>query len=206
MTDHLEIERKFDVDAGFTLPNLSAIPGIAAVAGPTVYHLAAIYYDTPDLRLAASKVTLRRRTGGTDAGWHLKLPAGQPGARHELHEPVSDEIPARLAARIADITAGAPLAPIATLDTKRTVHILLAPSGSVVAEVADDLVTARRNDPGRPAPSATAASPLIWREIEVEAGAAPEAASALEPATRLLLGAGARPSGSGSKLARLLAT
>ena len=36
--------------------------------------LTAVYYDTDDLRLARSRVTLRRRTGGGDSGWHLKLP------------------------------------------------------------------------------------------------------------------------------------
>ena len=33
--------------------------------------------------LAARGITLRRRTGGSDAGWHLKLPAG-PDSRTEL--------------------------------------------------------------------------------------------------------------------------
>jgi inorganic triphosphatase YgiF len=194
MTDHLEIERKFDVDPGFTVPDLSGLPGIASVDGPTIYQLVAIYYDTADLRLAARKVTLRRRTGGTDAGWHLKLPADQPGARLELHEPVSDELPARLAAHIAGITAGAAVAPIATLSTQRTVHILRSPSGSVAAEVADDAVTAQRNGTGEP--------PLSWREVEVEAG--DEGTGILAATATLLLRAGARPSGSGSKLARLL--
>ena len=45
-------------------------------------RLAATYFDTADLRLAAAGLTLRRRTGGDDAGWHLKVPAGRtPGRR-----------------------------------------------------------------------------------------------------------------------------
>jgi hypothetical protein len=32
------------------------------------------YYDTDDLRLIRGGITLRRRRGGDDAGWHLKLP------------------------------------------------------------------------------------------------------------------------------------
>jgi hypothetical protein len=35
--------------------------------------LEAVYYDAPDLRQLFEGVTLRRRTGGEDAGWHLKL-------------------------------------------------------------------------------------------------------------------------------------
>ena len=75
MADHVEIEQKFDVEAGFTLPDLAAVPGCAAISAPETYHLSATYYDTAGNRLAASKITLRRRTGGTDEGWHLKLPS-----------------------------------------------------------------------------------------------------------------------------------
>src|SRR6516164_7150796 len=72
----LEIERKYAVDAGFVLPDLAAVPGVAAVTSPRTYHLTAVYHDTPGQRLAAARITLRRRIGGTDSGWHLKLPAG----------------------------------------------------------------------------------------------------------------------------------
>jgi inorganic triphosphatase YgiF len=64
LTEHLEIEQKFDVEAGFVLPDFRAVPGCAAVRGPVTYHLTATYFDTADYRLAASKITLRRRTGG----------------------------------------------------------------------------------------------------------------------------------------------
>ena len=83
----LEIERKYAVGAGFVLPDLSMVPGVAAVTGPDTYHLTAVYLDTPGLDLAAARITLRRRTGGTDAGWHLKLPAGAE-ARREVHAPL----------------------------------------------------------------------------------------------------------------------
>jgi inorganic triphosphatase YgiF len=182
MADHLEIETKFDVD-----------PGFAAVTGPDTYQLTAVYYDTPGLLLAASSVTLRRRTGGTDAGWHLKLPAGRE-ARREYQEPLGDEVPARLSELVADITAGAPLAPIATLRTQRRVLILCAPAGSPLAEVADDTVTATREGSAQP--------PLIWREIEVES--ADSDTAVMDSAGKALIGAGARAASSGSKLGRLL--
>jgi inorganic triphosphatase YgiF len=191
--DHLEIEQKFDVDEGFRRPDFAAIPGISA-AEPVVYHLSATYYDTADTRLAAARITLRRRTGGTDAGWHLKLPAAQ-GARHELHEPLSDEIPGRFARQVAEVTGGAALAPIATLDTERTVVTLTA-DGSVVAEVADDRVTASRLTGPR------AGLTLRWREVEVEVPRpAPDVQAA---AAGLLFAAGARPAAKGSKLAKVL--
>src|SRR5712691_1115500 len=97
----LEVERKYAVGAGFVLPDLSAVPGVAAVTGPRTYHLTAIYLDTPGLDLAAAKITLRRRTGGTDAGWHLKLPAGAGAeARREVHAPLGsggEPVPGELA-------------------------------------------------------------------------------------------------------------
>jgi len=206
MSEHLEIEQKFDVDPGFERPSFADLAGVTA-AGPVLHHLSATYFDTADGRLAAEKVTLRRRSGGTDEGWHLKLPAGA-GARREVHAPLGTaerEVPRELAARVAEVTGGQPLAPIATLDTERTVVTLHAGDGRVVAEVADDLVTARR----LPAAGGTGGSTggtggtaLRWREIEVEV---PVADPALQRAAAdLLLAAGARPAGHGSKLARLL--
>ena len=47
-----------------------------SLVGPEEQTLEAVYFDTEDLRLARAGVTLRRRRGGDDAGWHLKLPAG----------------------------------------------------------------------------------------------------------------------------------
>jgi hypothetical protein len=214
MADHLEIEQKFEVDEDFVRPGpgtlrrgLRAAVGIeVAVADPVRHKLSATYYDTPDQRLAASKITLRRRLGGTDAGWHLKLPADH-GARRELQEPLSDgPVPERLASAVAEVAGGLPLAPIAVLDTERVVVTLLD-DGRVIAEIADDAVTARRlASPGDGASGGTGAPSaereLRWREVEVEVPRAwPELQRAMAD---LLLGAGARPAGHGSKLARLL--
>lgn len=207
----LEIERKYAVGAGFVLPDLSAVPGVAAVTGPDTYHLTAIYVDTPGQDLAAAKITLRRRSGGTDAGWHLKLPAGA-GARREVHAPLgpgSEPVPERLAALVARWTRGQPLRPIARLQTTRTVRRLTDAAGQVLAEVADDEVTGSLPDqdssatdaPAGPAPWRTATS---WREVEIELGQG--TAGLLDEAGRLLLGAGARPSPAASKLALLLSS
>jgi inorganic triphosphatase YgiF len=204
VADHLEIEQKFDVDENFMRPDFGVLGGVlhedVTAAAPAAHHLAATYFDTPDERLAASKITLRRRTGGTDEGWHLKLPAGTD-ARREIHAPLGgggSEVPERLAAAVADVTGGRPLAPIAALDTERTVVTLTGHDGRVLAEIADDMVTARRLS----GPGANAGRPRRWREIEVEV---PAAAPALQrAAAELLRAAGARPAGHGSKLARLL--
>ena len=122
----LEIERKYAVGAGFVLPDLSTVPGVAAVTSPHTYQLTAIYLDTPGLDLAAAHITLRRRGGGTDDGWHLKLPAGA-GARREVHAPLGpggEPVPGRLAGLVAEWTGGQPLRPIARIQTTRTIRHL----------------------------------------------------------------------------------
>ena len=206
MTEHEEIEQKFDVDEDFQRPDfgrISGFPGLRA-APPVTHHLSATYFDTPDLSLAAAKITLRRRTGGTDEGWHLKLPKGTD-TRREIHAPLSSEVsadtvPADLAARVAEVTAGAPLAPVAILSTERTV-VTLTVDGSAVAEIADDMVTARRLA-GSGSGSGEDGPELRWREVEVEV---PRADPALQEAVAAALkAAGARPAGHASKLARVL--
>ena len=78
MADHLEIEQKFDADQDFVRPDFAAVTAGVTAAAPVVHRLSATYFDTVDGRLQGAKITLRRRTGGSDAGWHLKLPAGGP--------------------------------------------------------------------------------------------------------------------------------
>jgi inorganic triphosphatase YgiF len=199
---HLETEQKYDAAADFVLPDLSGLDGRAKATGRHRYYLSATYFDTEDLDLIKNRVTLRRRVGGPDEGWHLKLPV-RKDTRQEVRLPLSageaGTVPAQLAAQVEDITAGRPLHPIAILDTERTVVALTGQADEPLAEVADDLVTARRLDePG--------AEPMTWREIEVEAAEGAEVAGLLEAAGQALRGAGARRSASASKLGRLLGT
>jgi inorganic triphosphatase YgiF len=201
--DHLETEQKYDADADFVLPKLGSLPDLGGkrLAEPRRIYLSATYFDTEDLALIQHKVTLRRRVGGDDEGWHLKLPV-RKDTRQELHVPLDEgadgSVPARLADQVKDITAGRPLRPVAVLDTERTVVTLPGPPGDPLVEVADDLVTAIRL--GEPD-----SEPMTWREIEVEAlSPGSGAAAMLEAVGRVLREAGARRSASGSKLARVL--
>jgi inorganic triphosphatase YgiF len=204
--DHLEVEQKYDADDGFTLPGLGGLTGRSGrraivEAEPKRYYLSATYFDTEDLDLHRHRVTLRRRVGGTDEGWHLKLPV-RKDTRQERHAPLADggsgSVPARLASQVEDITAGALLRPIAILDTERTVVTLTGNTGEPLVEIADDRVTATRfGVPGE--------GPLTWREIEVEMMSdQPEASRLLEAVGQALREAGAKPSASESKLGRLL--
>src|SRR5215211_260005 len=118
--EHLEVEQKFDVGESFAMPNLTGLPGVATVDPPVEHHLEAAYFDTADLRLARGRVTMRRRTGGTDAGWHLKLPV--EGARREVRQPLGRAVknpPRTLAAPVSGILRGAAVGQVATLQTRR---------------------------------------------------------------------------------------
>ncbi len=198
----IETEQKYDVDTGFTLPDLARPPGVTA-APPVTQRLAAIYFDTAGLRLMAARITLRRRTGGTDAGWHIKLPVSAD-TRRELHFPLGRAtrvVPARIAAELAEWTGSEPLRPVARLQTRRTVHRLTGPDGQVLAEVADDLVTGSEPDPADPDRWQQRDR---WREVEVELVTGDR--DLLAQAGQRLRAAGAQPARSASKLARLLGT
>jgi CYTH domain-containing protein len=212
-SEQIEIERKYSVGAGFVVPDLSEAPTVAAVTGPRTYHLTAIYFDTPGFRLASARITLRRRTGGTDAGWHLKLPAGAD--RREVHAPLesgTDTVPAELAGLVSGVTGSLPLRPIARLQTARTVRHLMDGAGQVLAEVADDQVTGSLPEPPGPGgPGRGAAGTgeswreaTAWREVEVELDHG--TVDLLRAAGELLLAAGAKPSPAASKLSLLLTT
>jgi inorganic triphosphatase YgiF len=212
-SEQIEVERKYAVGAEFVMPDLSGAPAVTAVTSPRTYHLTAIYFDTPGFRLASARITLRRRTGGTDAGWHLKLPAG--AARREVHAPLesgTDTVPAELAGLVSDVTGGRPLRPIARLQTARTVRHLMDGGGQVLAEVADDQVTGSLPEPpgpggAGPGAAGTAESwreAIAWREVEVELDQG--TTDLLDAAGELLLAAGAELSPAASKLSLLLTT
>ncbi|MCK7626898.1 CYTH and CHAD domain-containing protein [Streptomyces sp. RS10V-4] len=201
-----EIERKYEADAlpgPAALPDLTRAARVATVTARDPDLLDAVYYDTADQRLAAEGVTLRRRTGGPDAGWHLKLPAAVPGApapvRDELRAPLSGSPPPELTALVRSRTRGAALVPLVRLRTRRTVRELRDAAGRPLAEVAVDEVEARRLHPEG------AGGRVRWREIEVELAGGAADGGLLDEVERLLAEAGARPSPAPSKLARVLA-
>ncbi|MCR1161713.1 CYTH and CHAD domain-containing protein [Paenarthrobacter sp. UW852] len=195
---NIETERKFDADESTPLPDLESIEGVGRVGEPAVHHLEAVYFDTSRLALAARGITLHRRTGGTDAGWHLKLPHS-PGNRTEVQAPLGsvDSIPDELLERVLAYTRGRPLAPVATLNTERTSFALYGDDGGRLADFVDDRVRALVTIDG-PRESR-------WREWELELAAKDGQDDALlEALAGQLADAGAVPSKRASKLATAL--
>ncbi|WP_259362695.1 CYTH domain-containing protein [Paenarthrobacter ureafaciens] len=197
----VEVERKYDVEPSTPLPDLTAIDGVSRVGEPVTHRLEAVYFDTKDLALASYGITLRRRTGGPDAGWHLKLPKG-PGRRTEIHAALGrpEIVPDDILARVLAYTRGHAVAPVATLNTSRTSIGLYAEDGRAIAEFVDDHVEAEV--------SFNDSTARTWREWELELNHNPgdDAAAALfEAAAGILTNTGARPSQRTSKLATALA-
>lgn len=146
-TSAREDELKFTVHALFALPDLvDAERGVVSVQARPAQTLRATYYDAPDLRLAREGITLRHRSGEGSPVWTLKLPAGGatgPGlSRDEINVTgPGREVPAELRNLLVAWLRGAPLNPVATLRTARTILLLLGDAGEELAEVVDDSVS-----------------------------------------------------------------
>ncbi len=219
---HLEVERKFDVVESTVSPSFEGIAAVAHVEKSPTQTLDATYFDTSAHDLARNKITLRRRTGGSDAGWHLKLPSG-PDARTEVRTPLdasgpggTNAVPTELADVVLAIVRDRPLQPVARITTERESQVLYDAAGIALAEFSNDHVTAWSMRGPDDSPGATsddadvAPTELEWREWELELlDGQTDGAAGTELLNRLsnrLLDAGAAPAGHGSKLARVLGT
>ncbi|MFY2787529.1 CHAD domain-containing protein [Rhodococcus sp. MALMAid1271] len=191
-----EREDKFDVDEDFQLPSLtSLVPADGAVVTSET-HLVSEYFDTTGQDLLRRGITVRRRTGDADNGWHAKVPADK--ARTEIRLPLGSglhtAVPDELIEVLRGAVIGGALSAVATLTTRRMVHTVSDADGGVVAEIADDEVSVVLIG-GATGPR--------WREVEVELGLA-GSESFLKKAGKVLRAAGARPSAHPSKLHRAL--
>ncbi|WP_067496237.1 CYTH and CHAD domain-containing protein [Actinoplanes sp. TFC3] len=188
-----ETERKYEVPAGFTLPDLSGVGGASGCGEAETHELDATYFDTGDLRLARNKRTLRRRTGGHDAGWHLKTPGGG-SSRTEHRLPLGEDagtVPEELVAEVRTIVRTRELKAVARLRTHRVETPLQDAGGRTLALIAQDEVIAD-TDRGE----------QRWQELEVEL--VDGDAEVLDAVEGMLQAAGATPAAGPSKLARAL--
>ncbi|WP_404432443.1 CYTH domain-containing protein [Microbacterium lacus] len=198
----VEIELKFDVDDGVAVPDWSGVPGVASVSAGEERELDATYLDDPALTLARAGYALRRRTGGPDAGWHIKGPRLPDGGRVELQWPLGEPgvIPEAVAKELSAVADAATFTPLAKIQNTRIAYYLLSQAGDVVAEFADDHVRTLDERTG---------AERSWHEWEIELGPAgpvsvSERQAFFAAVERAALTAGARAAASASKLARAL--
>ncbi|HEY0249759.1 MAG TPA: CYTH domain-containing protein [Gryllotalpicola sp.] len=202
----VEIERKYDVDEAARMPSLVGADRVASADAAETFELDATYYDTRALDLANRRIAVRRRLGGHDAGWHIKWPPEAEGRREQQFALGDDEsVPEEVRAALAEHLGDEPLVPIARIRNRRVATVLRDASGGALVELADDHVVATELRAG-----ATHGVERRWQEWEAEllpAGAMGEVsdrAALLDAIEERLLGAGAQPPSSGSKLARAL--
>jgi len=197
-----EREAKLGAWAGFALPDLTGVLDGVTVRPLPERRLDAVYYDTPDLRLARWGASVRYRTGdGT--GWTVKLADGDDGpalVRRELtfQGKASSTVPADVANLVRAYARSAPLLPAARLRTRRRGVELLDAEGLRLAEVVDDEVSVYE---GR-----RLASRFREIEVELEGGASSAlleaviaalhqaGAGAVEPIPKVVRALGARAS------------
>ncbi|BCW71256.1 CYTH and CHAD domain-containing protein [Arthrobacter sp. NicSoilB8] len=186
--DAIEVERKYSPGESADLPRLASIRGVDHVGEPGSDQLDAVYFDTEGLALAGQRITLRRRTGGLDAGWHLKLPVTAE-ERQEVVEPLGNDqesVPERLRQHVLVHTRGRALKPVARIKTLRSSTLLYGADGAILAQFSDDRVEAQS--------LAAPAEPQRWREWEIEL---------VEGHRKLLKDADARLAAAGVPLATL---
>ena len=140
-----ETELKLSVHPSFIVPQLEDESRFRLEEGAEL-DLRATYYDTEDLRLARSGVTLRYRSGegDDDDGWTLKLPADSrtPNTREEIRLAGSPAtIPDEARDLVTAFSRSAQLGPVARLRTRRRTWKVIDDGGASVAEVADDEVS-----------------------------------------------------------------
>ncbi len=178
-----ETERKFRVHGLYRMPDLVDAGAVAAVDDLGVAVLDATYFDTDDLRLAREGITLRRRVGGDDEGWHVKLPvssAGDARTREEVQLPLSastsDDVPDELRHLVGVLVRTDALHPVATLRTERHSYALwpvatttepAAPSSDAASDEGNDPTADQAGDPvelgepGEPAPVAVLTDDVV---------------------------------------------
>ena len=153
-----ERELKYDLDPTWS----GELPAALVPGGGDVRivekELVNTYVDTDDASLAKAGITARRRSGGGEDGWQVKIPSGK--AREELRFDDSPTVPAEVEELLFGVRAGRPLHPVARIETHRVAHELRDDGGRVLAEVADDTVHAVR--------MGDEAVVTAWRELEIE--------------------------------------
>lgn len=184
MKKTLERELKFDVPAGFELPELAGRRQADRTFTST-------YYDTSDARLLGHGITLRRRVEQRVGVWQLKLPSAD--GRYELEERGG---PGRVPTTFVDLLpallrGGATLEPSAKLRTRRQVSVVTRDADRI--EVVVDAVTVLDG------------TKVTERFAELETEVVKGDGKALRPIEKALRKAGARRTDGTPKLARVLA-
>ncbi|MCL4543543.1 MAG: CYTH and CHAD domain-containing protein [Chloroflexi bacterium] len=189
----LERETKFDVPPSFQLEELASELAPALQLLPeTLQNHTTTYWDTFDLRLARWGMTVRYRS---TEGWVVKLASLEKGSylkRQEIYYPgFPTEVPAEVSTLLRAYLRFDSLMPVLTLEAQRAKQRLADATGTALATLDIDEVTA------------TDGSTARFRELEIELSpGTPE--EQLVEFTELLRARGAIPTNGAPKHVRAL--
>lgn len=180
-----ERETKLLVDPAVSLPPVDELLAGCGSWTTEVVTLTAVYFDTPDLRLTRSGVSLRFRS---DDGWTVKLPEAGGDDEFVRTEHAfgneSGDPPDSAREMVSPWARSEPLAEVARVETRRDKTRILAGDGRLVCEIDDDEVHG----------FVDGATPVHFREIEVETPEDGDAAVSRRVVKRLRTsGAGTSP-------------
>jgi CHAD domain-containing protein len=136
-----ETEFKFRVASDFLLPEFTSL-GFRVNAQPPV-TLDADYYDTERTTLLRWGVTLRRRSGGSDDGWHAKVPVlgADASTRDEIRvSAMGDTVPTELVQILTPLLRGQDVVLRAHVETQRTSYLISSSADEALIELVDDYV------------------------------------------------------------------
>jgi CHAD domain-containing protein len=141
-----EVELKLAARSSFVMPPLfNDRVGVADVEELPLLETETTYFDTTDLRLARSGVTLRYRVGEAEGPrWTLKLPVTGEDmtVRDEQHfSGGADAIPEEASDLVTAYARSGPLKRASSIATRRYRWLLKSSDGTDLAEVVDDDVS-----------------------------------------------------------------
>src|SRR6476661_8486893 len=141
-----ERELKLAAPGSFVVPDLTDDGlGVLAMQELPDLLLTSIYYDTSDLRMARSGVTLRYRTGEEDGpAWTLKLRVqGRDASERDEHtfRGPAEVVPNEAMDLVTALVRSAPIQAVASLETRRKRWMLCGSDEQALAELADDQVS-----------------------------------------------------------------
>lgn len=136
-----ETEFKFRVNPEFDLPDLTTLDFRIDPQPPLI--LDADYYDTERTTLLRWGITLRRRSGGSDDGWHAKVPVvgAEVTTRDEIRvSAMGDTVPVELVQILTPFLRGQDVEHRAHVTTHRTPYLISSTSDEALIELVDDHV------------------------------------------------------------------
>ena len=126
------IERKYDVPAGFRVPDLSPVPGVASLGAPAEHRLDAAYFDTSELSLARNRAPVVQTVSTKTSPWPRSLGSSRATRRTDRRRGVRMKATSPLRIVVTGTTALALIVMAATAASSSTgSRAAIAPAAAI---------------------------------------------------------------------------